>query len=427
MSRRVPGRLHRMLSPNGAPLFELKVGDHTFTDDTLHSITIHRGTSGPRESSTPSTIEFEVTANHIPFFYNSPIELRLSLALAQRIAADSAGTHDDNSLRWRFNGRGANQSITDIRTGLQQTTATGTSWAALLFNAARLVPVQPDELICNLLERALSHPAYLYQVRPAFALYSDFDRVQGPVESMPFQDVISKYGTGLGVDVQYRRGGETHLVPLVRKREILFQRLNTFRWPVLRSEVLSPASWHQPLETASEQYVWKYATANGSEYETVWPIPVGLDQTRLRRTEVDWRHATYATENYRHLMDALTITANQRRTSLNTVSFDLLHLITSDNPYHRRIASHLIALEAGDPVYFSGDWLPIVRGAYFAQEITETITGQEWTMQLTLSHARNVVGLYENEEPTVDAIAWDSAAADWDSADTTWNDGRVLI
>jgi hypothetical protein len=84
----------------------------------------------------------------------------------------------------------------------------------------------------------------------------------------------------------------------------------------------------------------------------------------------------------------------------------------------RRPGTRLLVLEAGSPIYLSGDWHHQLQGIHFAVGITETITGAGWTLNLELAPSYHVVG---SISPTVPARVWDSATYAWSAESRTWN------
>lgn len=417
-------RLHRKLSPTGAPMFQLRVGNETYTDDELHSVTIRHGSSGPGASHPIPTIEYAVSGL-IGTYHNQPVSLRLTPTFASRFAGYSAGAFTAARLAPRFTGRGAGKNVTDERTDKYSTTATGSGWTALLEGAARLITPSPGERVSTLLTRTFAHPGMGNRIPTKYANPNDFDHVQGETEPATTKDIISKYATGIGIQIQQERDGTIEFLPISRRRALMLQQLESYRLPILRSQGISPAQWAQPIEQADTQYVLEWATANGTEYSQTWPLPDGLTPFMLEQQTVDWRHVTRASGNAEHLMNALTIDRNLPRTELQSLTIDLIYLLSSGNAYHRRIAAQLLALDAGDAVFLSRDWVPLIRGPYFAQEITETIAPNEWKLQLTLSHARRVLGMYDHEIPEVPARVWESARLAWNQTTATWNEGKV--
>lgn len=417
-------RLHRRLSPNGNAIFTLRVGDTTYNDHTLHSVVIRHGASGPEASYSPSTVEFSV-AGLIGEYHNLPVRLSLNSAFAERYASYSGGAFAADWLTDRFVGRGAGRTIKDEAPDKATTTAQATSWSVLINSARRQITPVRGERVSTLLERALKHPGLGNRIKTKFDSNQYFDIVQGEVKPASAKDIVSKYGTGLGIHIQHERNGTLEFLPIARRRAVMMQQIESNRWPILRSQGISPATWKQAIENADKQFVLEYATSNGSEYSQAWPLPDGITPFMLEQQSVDWRHVTRDTDNSDHLMNSLTITKNLPRTELESLTIDMIYLLGSKNVYHRRIASQILNLHEGDAVFLSNDWVPLVRGPYFAQEITETITPDEWTFELQLSHSRKVLGLYDWEMPEVPARVWDSARKAWDSTNSTWNEGTV--
>lgn len=405
-------------------MFHLRINDNLFDDDSLQNVTIRHGSAGPEASHAVPTIEFSINGR-IGEFRNERLSLKLNPTLANRYAAYSGGSIAAASLIDRFTGRGASRTVEDRGPNDQTTTITGSNWASLLKGARRTITPVVGERTSDLLTRALNHPSMGNRITTTFSTSADFDRVQGEVKPATISEIVSKYGTDLGIHLQQERSGTIEILPLTRRRALMLAQLEQYRWPILRSEGISPASWAQPTEQADTQYVLEWATANGSEYSLPWPLPAGVTPFMLKEESVEWRHVTRDSGNDELLMTALTITTNLPRTELDSLTIDLIYLLSSGNPYHQRIAAQLLALNEGDAVFLSRDWLPQIRGPYFAQEITETISPDEWTLTLNLSHARKVLGLYDRDIPEVPARVWESARLAWGETNSTWNKGTV--
>lgn len=421
-----PGRLHRKLSPTGTPLFSLTAGGSTFNDDSISSITTHRGAAQAETSIAPSTMEFTVPgAPNI--LRDSDIRLKLTADAAARFASGTGLT--SAMIIDRFNGRKGTTSVEDKawKTGTTAANFTSTlvasSWTSVLRNRRSKFTATAGSSQFTPLLAAFTH-ANVNARQPveysgAEASYSD--TVAVTQADLSFSDVVSRYGTDLGVLFQHRRNGSVN-IQSPRWRNYLLSLRAMSRWPILRAQGISPAQWDQPIEAASEQFVLTRRTSTGTLYTQTWPMPAGSSPVMLETTDVDMTQIVPRTTNYEYVMNALNHRTNGRRMALQSLTVDLIMLLSSTKAVDRRIAVQLLELEAGDPIYFSGDWPQAIRGSYFASQITENIDSNTWEMVIDLSHPRDVLGLIDEEIPQAPPKVWDQFLTTWDETPLTWND-----
>ena len=93
-------------------------------------------------------------------------------------------------------------------------------------------------------------------------------------------------------------------------------------------------------------------------------------------------------------------------------------LLKMGTPYALKIAAQMLTLEAGEPVYLSGDWPTRLQGVHYAEGITETITPNEWRFELSLiPHALGA----GTPSPSVPPLAWDSFTTAWADETRAWD------
>lgn len=421
-----PGRLHRKLSPDGSPLFSLTAGGTTFNDDSIISITTHRGAAQAETSIAPSTMEFRVPgAPNI--LRDSDIRLRLTTAAAAKFAVNTGIL--TSGITDRFNGRKGTTSVEDKawKTGSTaadfNSTLVASSWTSVLRNRrSKFTATAGASQFAPLLAAFTNSNVNTRQpIEYSGAESSYSDTVAVTETDLTFSDVVTKYGTDLGVLFQHRRNGTVN-IQSPRWRNYLLSLRATSRWPILRSQGISPAQWEQPIEAASEQFVLTRRTSTGTLYTQTWPLPASASPVMLETTDIDLTQIIPRTTNYEYVMNGLNHRTNGRRMALNSLTVDMIMLLSSTKPVDRRIAAQLLELEHGDPIYFSGDWPQAIRGSYFASQITENIDSETWEMVIDLSHPRDVLGLIDGEIPQAPPRVWDQFVTTWDETPLTWND-----
>lgn len=418
-----PGRLHRKLSPTGTPLFYMTTTGGNFNDNSIYSVTITRGEDSAQPRATPSTMEVTVPGA-IPSLRNSAVMLQLQQSFANKVATYSPTVTASTILR-RFTGRFGSSKVEDVayKSGVVEnftSTIICSSWSSLLNVAKRSNTAAKDYRTGSVLLTAISHPSLTSVIPGSYGDLADFDFVAVSDPQLTYSAAISKYGTDIGTLVSHWRAGTMRFDPIRRRVALLTSRVET-EWPILRSQGISPATWEQPIENANKQYTIERRTADGTPYTQVWPLPSGSSPVLLEEETVDWLHIRPVTNNFNYYMDAINKESNLPRTELQSLTIDLAHLLSSPKPYDQRIGAQLLALEAGDPIYLSGDWPQAIRTPYFANQIKETITPDGWEMTLSLYHPRDVLGLADAQIPTVPPRVWDSALTTWNTSPGTWN------
>lgn len=418
-----PGLLKRTLAQGGENLFELSLaGSGLYTYEQFGDVAISHGKDSPGGGMTVATMSCRVQ-DTIPAGAQRRARLRLSGALANRITEGTGYTAD--SIRHRFTGRIGADTITDRSDRHSRYTEIQcSSWTSLLKNGKRSTVFYANGLVLASLRNAFAHPSFVNaNIAPVnFPDTAHSDRsfeLEG--NEFRFSEAITKYGSDIGILIQQQRDGSISLLPITKRIELLNSRISS-TWPLLRSEAISPAIWEQHVETASKQYTLKWLTEDDTVYDWVWPLPVGANPGLIVETEdVDWSNIRTVTDNYRRYMDALNYETNAMRHTLSSVKIDLLMLLKSSRYYDRRIAVQMLALNEGDPLYLSGDWPTAITGPQLVQGIDEKITADEWTLELSLTHPRNTLGLLAAETPTVPPKVWDSARTAWNSTAGTWD------
>lgn len=418
-----PGRLHRRLSGAGAPLFEVQTDVGLFGDDDIQSLTITRGEASPWPGISPSTLEFDVAG--APYARsNTDVTVRLTSYAASKFAY---GPTLAAAIRDRFSGRRAQVAVEDVawKAGVVQkfnSTFSASSWTSLIRNTARLVNVTAGQNIGSELVFAWNHPALAGKQPVYYPALNNFPTAYATEPGLSITDISGKYGNDLGIFFQHLRAGGLRLMPQGYRDAIMRERV-VADFSILRSHTLSPAQWSTGIDEQSVQYKVIRRTSGGVPYEQVWPLPTGANAVMLEDEDIDLLHIlpTSVHETFRYIANAKNNQANSSRQEIESIRLDMILLLSSDKPADRMVAAQVLALEAGDPVFLSGDWPQAVRAPYFANQIKETVNSDTWEIELTLFHPSDVLGLFESQVPDVPARVWDSAAYPWNTETRTWN------
>lgn len=412
-----PGRLYRTLRPilgGESSVFLLQsapLGD--VLDDRIHSVAIHRGTSGRAAGSIPATLEIDLKGQFSAAAAGSNVRFALRATQAAKL-----GPHlgiDGETIRDRFTGRLGQTAVTD--TGRRFSTVyRAASWITQMNYSPRHYTPQAGQGLDTVLAGLLNADQPLRGIKPSF--HPPFDTLAVSAEPTLFKDGIQRYATGLGTLLQETRDGRTKVLPLLSRMNTARSQVGK-RLPLTRSQAISPATWEQKNDRPARRVEFTVTNAAGGVATRVAEIanPTG----ELVETEkVDWSYIRVQDVDsgpYREAY-ARVLATNNRQFTVPSVTVDLLQLIGSRKQYHRDQAGQLLALEAGEAVFFSGDWPTPLRGIQFAEGITETIGPDEWKLELSLVPYAQVVG--DTPSPHVPAVVWDSAGNAWNNETKKW-------
>lgn len=418
---RRPSRLHRTFHPGNSGLFEVVSGNDIYTDDQIQSITVTRGSAGPHPSVTPSTAEVRLTGA-LNLSRNTPFTVRTTPTFGTALAAGTPIAGGD--VRQRFNGRKALSQVDDERWSRNGTPArwstsvTAASWTSLLRHADRRRNANVGVRSGSIVVAMLRHPDIEGFQPVTYSDLTDFDTIALPDPGRYFDEIMGTYANDLHTLVQHQRSGNVRVISNVQRRNDLDA--SDPVWTLLRAHTLSPARWTAASEVATTQYSVRYTTGE-IPYELEWPIPEEVTVVPLKPETVDLTQVQRDTDSIELIMNAINRTTNVSRLGVDSVTLDLGLLWRIGSPSARRTVAEALRLEAGDPIHLGADWPTGVRGPYFANQIQESITPDSWTLTLTLSQARYVLGLRDSELPTPPAITWDANTSTWDAAPGTWD------
>lgn len=409
-----PGRLHRTLDRLGisTPLIELAGESFTITDDQISSVSISHGGTSPSPGIEPSTCE-AVVQRTLWIKTGQNMTVKLSAAAAAAIAAHT-GTIDADRIRDRYTGRIGAQSYTDRPDRLSIRFAAA-SWSAQL-NRLRDVPRYFDAGMP--VNHVLRYLVALHASLPEID-WQSYGLVDTPwmslEETQPegtIDNLLTQLTSDIGVLVRDTRAGVLEAWPL-HYRRYWAQQEHAFQYPITRSQAISPAEWSQPNENMSAKVSAQWIDADG---QLAHFSSGGTEASIVERH--DWTFLRDSGDDLYTHWRALVTQQWERVMRIPSVQIDLLALLASDSPYHRGQAGYLLSLNAGDTVQFSSDWYTDLQGFHVVTGIDEKITGNSWSMNLSLVPWMLVFG---DRGPSAPALTWDSAQYPWSDDTRNWN------
>lgn len=406
-----PGRLYRKLDWLPKPLFRV----HSSTtgerdDDTIRSISIHRGKSAPGGGISPSTCEVEYSDYAVG---KAGETLTVEVASAAAATLGSRVGQGALGVAPRFKGRVGKQSVVDRGAYRRQSTLFGASWTAQLSTSPQTYSFTPGTSIGTLLSTILK-PSHLPQITTA--TQGTFDRTWDAITNETYSDLIDKFSADIGILIRDSRTGRTDILPMPYRRDNALGLVANAR-PLVRSQALAPADWEQPNETMPVVYRLKRRDANG-DLRTEITAPNGQIDGTEPVQDLDWSYFREYTDQWFYI-HAMRAQGFDDRWRITKITVDLLMLMSSTSTYDRQQAGRMLILNPGDPVFFSGDWPAALRGIHFAEGITERIDSESWEVTLELASFHESTGTHP---PTIPAKVWESATYPWDDETRKWNE-----
>lgn len=398
-----PRRLYKKLSAYPKPLFEVVEGGNYYRDDDIRSINISNGKAEPGGGIQPATMTVDLDSDAFANTGNNTAA-RLTSAFANRLASDLSV--DAAVIRPRFTGRLGPMMIHDEpRNMWAQLNAA--SWLAVPTTAPTKHNIPSGTSIPGAI-KTLIQPNYLRSKIPDPIIHGGTDYLTESFPEATYGSDAAKFTADIGVLLRPNRDGSLHLLTMPYRRDHALSQINGTT-AIGRRHALAPAEWNQPYDLPGDEFRVVF-TADDGRVVTQTTSPTGEPTGTALVRDLDWSYVRFYTEQWRH-MYALRAQSIDWAFSVNELTFDMLQLITSPVEWDRRVAGLLLTLEAGGHVYLGGDWPIRVQGTYFAEGIDETITGDEWTIKLSLAPFYHVVG---NRAPDVPMTYWDQARGVWD-------------
>ena len=402
-----PGRLYRTLAKIGipTPLVTVTGDNFTVSDDDLTSLNMSHGGADPSPGIQPSTCEAVIQR---PAWIRSGQNLSVELTPTAAAAIAARTTIPALNFTERFTGRVGSQINTDTPRGLSANLKAA-SWSAQLARVSDELWLNAGTTVKDAI-RFLCTPDAVPEID--FWNYGTFDELHAAITDATFSNTMASLTSDIGVLVRDTRAGQLEAWPLAHRMQWAADRIGS-QYPLTRSQALSPATWEQPNEDLPAKVRADWIASDGS---TASFSAGGTDNSIVDRH--DWTHLRARTDSLHLRWRSLVNQAWDRIFRLPSAKVDLLYLLASDNPYHQGQAGMLLSLNAGDSIGFSGDWYTDLQGLHVVTGMDEQITGNSWTLTLSLIPHKLVFG---EDSPPVPALVWDSATYPWDDETRVWD------
>lgn len=416
-----PGRLRRVLTPivGNAWLFALYTPAYGAYEDEIMSITINRGVDGRNVGSNPTTAEVSLKGRRDGFETGKTMRVFLREEPMAALGAYIGAGVNASNIAQRFEGRLGTVGIDDD--GKRATTdIAGSSWITQMnYSPASFTPIKGQTLatiLANMIKanEPLRGIVFKTNIGPVNILnWAE----PGP---MLFRDGVGKFAADIGMLLQERRNGQTWAVSHVQRNAAsATQAVSPYMCPLMRAQGIAPARYEQPNERPAKRVAFKIINESGGP--TVRTAEIANPGGELVETEsVDWaQFQVTAVDNqlYREAY-ARVHDSSSRLYRIPKITVDILHLLKDGGEYSRYIVRQMLLLEAGEPVFLSGDWPERLQGAHFAEGITEEINSEEWKITLSLVPHLVATGY---PSPAFKPRAWDSANYPWQDETREWN------
>ena len=417
-----PGRLRRILTPitGDRGLLTVATASYTVNDDDVHSVSIARGnTSGRNTGYHPSTAEISITGRRDTYDTGEHLRVLLQTGAAEHLAA-FLGISDYTTIRSRFVGRAGKIGIEDAGGDKFTTTLAGSGWLTQMnysphtFQPAHFAGV--PGILRNMVDDGNAARNIDWSANLGDIGVRKYGAAEEPIK---FKDGIGPYAEDIGIMVQERRDG-TYRAWSHYSREAQAVAGLDVDYPLMRAHAIAPGSYEQANETPPR--LVRYRLWNTEGQNVVREVELAHQTGQFREIEeIDWTawEGRAGDSQLRREAYARARMSSDMLFTLPKITIDLLLLLRQNTTYSRRIARQALLLEAGEPVYLSGDWPPRIRGVHFAEGITETITSDSWVIELSLVPFPAAIG---ETIGVVPAKAWDSALGRWDDESKEWNE-----
>ncbi|MGH1977953.1 hypothetical protein [Rothia sp. L_38] len=412
-------RLYRKLKPS-QPLFQAyNSSTGTYHDDQIHSITITRGSDSPEPELAVNTCEY-VLKGEVTDVVGARARVNLT-AYGADLVAKMAGNITASAIQERFWGRTGIVSVTDRSPTRKQTTIASSGWIAMM-KKSNYDPFISGGMKTGIVVARAANFQNVSGILTA-TTHGTFDAIVNNTpsdEKRTFEAVATRYGTDLGLQIREVPGVRQIQVWSIQARKDAITQIAKTAPHLTRSAAISPATHSQTLDMWNVTRRILTTKADGSQgYITFTPR---ADNSFLTVEEVDWSYVRRETEQisqYATAYEYRTLYVTMRPES---ITVDLLYLLTSPSEHHRHQAGYLLALQQDDPVFFSGDWQPYLRGMYIAKQIRETITPDAWRLELSLWPSEYILG-DRMEEIWPKPQTWEAAGEmRWSDYTELWNE-----
>lgn len=410
-----PGKLRECLDPilGNMWAFGMYSAPVSANENEIQSVTIHRGKSSRGGGSHPSTLEITLTGRYSATTSGHNVRFFIREPAAELLAAHLGGSA--SVIGPRYVGRLAKSSVEDR--GLSfSTTLSAASWISQMNYSPKSFTPKAGMTAHTVISGLSSASDPLRGINMAF--FGGSEVVARDQEPTLFKDGISQYAEDIGILMQETRSGTTNVFGHLWRGTNAEAKMLT-EYPLTRSQAISPAQWEQSNERPPAIVNYKVTNSTGGVAVRTVNLGSGTGEQQ-ESVDFDWSHIKLTTDDNQLYREAYAraFELSDQLYRIPSITVDLLYLISSPYEYHRKQAAQLLSLEAGDPVFLSGDWPTPVDGIHFAEGITEQITADSWTVELSLVPSSHAIG---KQTTSVPARVWDSARNTWDSETRTWD------
>lgn len=416
-----PGRLHRVLDKAGIapgePKFGLFIGGDggTYRDEEIMSIATHRGKQSRGGGYAPATLE--ATVKGTPQISDiSGQYVRASLTEPAALALATLVGTGQSLIMERCRGRIGAVNVEDNGNKKAMTTTfTAAAWLNMdKYFPAKTIPADGDTLYHVINNLIPDEQAFV-----KLNFHGTSDLVFGTQDPVTFAEGITKYAQDPGILLRDRRDGETDVMSIQFRKEWADTMMG-LRVPLTRAQVLAPTEWSQPNEEIGVKVLFSAIVNAGAPFSKLVDTEPG-DIRMKEQIEIDWSYIkTTVGGQLEREATAIVYERTPKQFRIPKVRVDILALIATGKSYHLAQVMNLLVLEAGDPVFLSADWPPMIQGVQYAEEITEKIDSNTWEIELSLLPYSSVTGY--SPSPVVPGQVWDSMAGRWDTQTTRWDD-----
>lgn len=415
-----PGRLRRTLTPitGDRGLLTVATANYTVNDDDVHSVSIARGnTSGRNTGYHPTTAEISITGRRDSYDTGEHLRVLLQTGAAEALAAH-LGISDYNQIRPRFMGRAGKIGIEDAGGNKFTSTVSGSGWLTQMHYSPHTFQPAHFAGVPGILRNMVDDGNAARNIDWSANLGDMGVRKYGAAEEpITFKDGIGPFAEDIGIMVQERRDGTYRAWSHYSREDQAAAGLGV-QFPLMRSQAIAPGTYEQANETPPR--LVRYRLWNTDGQNVTREVELAHQTGQFREVEeIDWSawEGRFGDSQLRREAYARARMSSDMLFTLPKITIDLLLLLRQNTGYSRTIARQALLLEAGEPVYLSGDWPPRIRGVHFAEGITETITPHSWVIELSLVPYPAVVG---STLPAVPPFGWDSGIWPWDDEPRPW-------
>lgn len=385
------------------PLFRFTYGSTVLDDSSISSVAIHRGGEG----AAPSTLEV-ATDVFGSVATGEPCSLALTPYGAGLLLGDSS-----SSTATRFVGRLGQQSIDD-RGKRQYTTYYGASITAQHPAIKRKYSFPASTPVRDVIRTILNPPSLPPLTVVNMDEVGNYGVIYEAIVNQDYSELIGKMTTDLGIVARNTRAGDIQLLTNAWRNATAVAGLAD-GYPLARSQGLAPAQWEQANDTNPRNILLKYRETGNVLVQDTYGDPGDVNAEVV---ELDMSYIRFLND----AQPRLEATARRSREwltayALPSLKVDLLLLLSSGKSYDLWQARRLLAMQVHDPIYLSGDWHNNLRGIHYAEEITETITPNEWTLDFSLLPSQEVTG---HISPDIPARIWGQANYPWGTETRKW-------